>query len=409
MHRTHEDAAAKSRATIPGRKKTVRKTTGLLSVLAVAAAASAVAFGAVAADKPTLPGTMVWTAYGVGSQGYNESVAIGSALKKNLNVNLRVQPGKNDISRMAPLRDGKVKVSANGVGTYFGQEGVFEFAAPDWGPQPLRILIMNSGESNIVLGTAADVGIKTMADLKGKRVSWTVGAPALNHNIASALAFAGLTWDDVIKVEVPGFNASWDAIVNGQSDAAFSSTVSGLPKKLEASPRGLFWPPMPHSDKAGWARVKKIAPYTGPHIAEIGAGGISKEKPHEGASYPYPVLTSNADLEDDLVYNLVKAIDLYYDDFKDASPGIGGWAVPKQVFDWAVPYHNAAVKYYKEKGLWTEAHQKHNDALVKRQGVLAAAWKATKAKNIEDADKFAAAWLAARKAALEKAGMDVVF
>jgi hypothetical protein len=39
----------------------------------------------------------------------------------------------------------------------------------------------------------------------------------------------------------------------------------------------------------------------------------------------------------------------------------------------------------------------------------AAAWKATKAKNIEDADKFAAAWLAARKAALEKAGMDVVF
>jgi len=387
----------------------VRKTTGLLSVLAVAGAASAFAFGAVAADKPTLPGTLVWTAYGVGSAGYNESVAIGSALKKNLGVNLRVQPGKNDISRMAPLRDGKVKFSANGVGTYFGQEGVFEFTAGDWGPQPLRIMMMNNGDANLVLGVAADAGIKKMSDLKGKRVSWTVGAPSLNHNIASALAFGGLTWDDVKKVEVPGFDASWDAIVNGQSDAAFSSTVSGVPKKLEASPRGLYWVPLPHGDKEGWARLKKIAPYFAPHIATIGSGGISKDNPHVGASYPYPVLTCNANEDADLVYNLVKAIDLYYDDFKDGSPGIGGWALSKQVFDWAVPFHDGAIKYFKEKGVWTGAHQKHNDTLVKRQAILTTAWKAAKAKNIADAAKFSEEWMKGRRAALEKAGMDPVF
>jgi len=387
----------------------VRKPTRILSAIAVTAAASAFALGALAADKPKLPGTIVWTAYGVGSAGYNESVAIGAALKKHLGVNLRVQPGKNDISRMAPLRDHKVKFSNNGVGTYFGQEGVFEFTAQDWGPQPLRIMMMNNGDANLVLGVAADAGIKTMADLKGKRVSWTVGAPSLNHNVASALAFAGLTWDDVIKVEVPGFGASWDAIVNGQSDAAFSSTVSGVPKKLEASPRGLYWVPWPHSDKAGWARVKKIAPYTGPHLGTIGSGGISKAHPHEGAAYPYPVLTCNADEDTNLVYNLVKALDIYYDDYKDGSPGIGGWALSKQVFDWAVPFHNGAIKYFKEKGVWTDAYQKHNDALVKRQAILAAAWKATKAKKISDAAKFTEAWMKERKAALEKAGMEPVF
>ena len=386
----------------------MRKSTGVLSVLTVAAAASVIAFAAAAADKPKLPHTLVWTAYGVGTAGYNQSVAIGAALKKELGVNLRVQPGKNDISRMAPLRDGKVQLSANGIGTYFGQEGVFDFAAPDWGPQKLRMLLMNNGEANVIMGAAADVGIKTMADLKGKRVTWIVGAPALNHNIASGLAFAGLTWKDVIKVETPGFTAAWQAIVNNQADASFSSTVSGTVKKLEASPRGLYWIPMPKSDKAGWARVKKVAPYTSPHVATIGAG-ISKEHPQEGAAYPYPVLITTDKGDPDMVYNLTKALDIYYSDYKDAVVGINGWALSKQVFQWAVPFHASAVKYFKEKGVWTDADQKHNDALIMRQDVLAATWKAVKAKNISDDKKFEAEWLKERRAALEKAGMDPIF
>ena len=273
---------------------------------------------------------------------------------------------------------------------------------------PVRtLMVLYPNQMHVV--TIEGTGIEKMADLKGKRVSWTVGSPALNHNIASVLAFAGLTWKDVKKVEVPGFAAGWDAIVNGQSDAAFSSTVSGVPKKLEASPRGLYWVPMPHGDKAGWARLKKMAPYMAPHLGTIGSGGVSKENPHQGAAYPYPVLICNADEDGELVYNLAKALDIYYDDYKDGSPGIGGWALSKQVFDWAVPFHDGAIKYFKEKGVWTEAHQKHNDGLVKRQEVLASAWKATKAKKIEDSAKFSEAWMSARAAALEKAGMDAVF
>ena len=99
----------------------------------------------------------------------------------------------------------------------------------------------------------------------------------------------------------------------------------------------------------------------------------------------------------------------YRDDYKDAVAGIDGWAMSKQVFDWAVPFHASAVKYFKEKGVWSDKFQKHNDELVKRQAILAAAWKAAKAKNISDADKFSEAWMKERKAALEKAGMDAVF
>ena len=40
----------------------------------------------------------------------------------------------------------------------------------------------------------------------------------------------------------------------------------------------------------------------------IGSGGISKESPLEGAGYPYPILITMADQNDDLVYSLTKAI-----------------------------------------------------------------------------------------------------
>jgi hypothetical protein len=51
---------------------------------------------------------------------------------------------------------------------------------------------------------------------------------------------------------------------------------------------------------------------------------------------------------------------------------------------------------------------KHNAALIKRQEVLAAAWKAYGDTKPAD-DKFADGWIKARADALTKAGMPVIF
>ncbi|MGH6959825.1 MAG: TAXI family TRAP transporter solute-binding subunit, partial [Dongiaceae bacterium] len=136
----------------------------LLTVLSAAAVAPALA------QNVKLPETLTWTAYDVGSGGYNQAVAIGNALKNRLKVDLRVLPGKNDVSRNSPLRDGRVPFSANGVGgSYLAQEGVYEFGARDWGPQPVRSLMLNNGDALLTIVAARDANIKTMADLKGKR------------------------------------------------------------------------------------------------------------------------------------------------------------------------------------------------------------------------------------------------
>ena len=140
-----------------------------------------------------LPRTMAWTAYNLGTTGYNQAVAIGKVLKDNHGVTLRVIPGKNDISRLLPLMKGRVQFSANGAATFFASEGMFQFAAADWGPLPLRLVMMSNGLNNQALAVTADSGIKTLSQLKGKRVAWVRGAPALNVNTEAMLACGGLT------------------------------------------------------------------------------------------------------------------------------------------------------------------------------------------------------------------------
>lgn len=353
------------------------------------------------AEPVQLPRTMSWSAYNLGTTGYNQAVAIGQALKKHYGTTLRVVPGKNDVSRLLPLVTGRVQFSANGIATYFAQEGVFQFAGPRWGPQPVRLVLTSNGDGNQALAVAADTGVTNFAGLAGRRVPYVRGAPALNVSTEALLACAGLTWADVERVEFPGYNAMWNGIVNGQVDAAYAATVSGPARKLEASPRGILWLPVPHTDDACWARVQRIAPYMRKHVGTRGAG-LSVEAPHEGGTYPYPLLIALSSTDADLVANLARALHAHYDEYKDADPGSVGWALDRQDLQWVVPFHEGAVRFLREAGVWNDQLDAHNTSLVRRQEVLAQAWS----ERTSDDEN---AWMALRAERLTAAGYDPVW
>jgi len=365
------------------------------------------ATGAMAADVK-LPNQISWTAYGSSSSGYAQSVGIGNMLKKFYNAELRIIPGKNDVSRMTPLKLGQSNICACGIAAYFAQEGVLMFAAKGWGPQHLYNLFNNAGRNGQTAATAATGGIKTPADLKGKRITFVKGAPALNQNMQAFLAFGGLTWNDVHKVEVPGWGQSIEALLNGQADAAWGSTVSSKFAQLVATPQGLHFPVLSHSDKAGWARAHKVAPWWIPSKVETVIAGYKGTVPYDGTNYPYPMFVTTEKIPGDVAYGLTKAVMEHYADIKESGPSMDGYQLKAQKFDFIFPYHAAAVRYYKEKGVWTKEHDAHNASLLKRQEVLAKAWKAMQAKSVPD-DKLAAEWMKLRAAALTKAGMPVVF
>ena len=352
--------------------------------------------------------TLTMTAYDTGSSGFNITVAVGKAFKDKHNTDVRVLPAGNDVARLAPLKGGRAQASAMGIGVYFAQEGVFEFAVKEWGPQPLRLMLASSDCNAISLGVAKDAGVREIRDLKGKRIGMVVGSPALNQNAFAVLAFAGLGRSDVKLVEFSSYGAMWKGILNNEVDAAIASTISGQAKEAESSPRGLVYPPVPAADKAGWARMNRIGPYFAPHKATCGVG-VSAQNPVELPNYPYPIFTAYASQPADLVYSITRSMIVNYAAYKDGAPGAAGLELSRQNLSWVLPYHEGAVKAFREAGVWRSEHEAHNQAALKRQDTLAGAWNAFLKTNPAEGETFRKGWMAARADSLKKAGLDAIF
>ena len=353
-----------------------------------------------------LPTTMTFTAYDTGTSGFNITVAVGKGLKEKYGIDLRILPAGNDVARLGPLKAGRAQVSAMGVGIYYAQEGVLEFAVRDWGPQPLMLLLSSVDCNGSALGIARDIGVTDYKGLKGKRVGWVIGSPALNQNTLAMLAFAGLRKEDVKLVEFSSFGAMWKGMLTNDVDAAYASTITANTREVETSPRGLVWPALPHADKEGWARLTAIGPYFTKHKATCGSAGLSPQAPKEMATFPYPLYTVMGTMPVDMAYAITKAMIVTYDLYKDGAPGASGLGIKLQTTQWSIPVHPGAVRAFQEAGIWKPEDEAHNQGLIKRQGILRATWDAfLKTNPPTEADPFRAAWLAARKAALEKAGL----
>lgn len=347
-----------------------------------------------------LPRTLAWSAYPTGTQGYSQAVAIGAILQREYRTNLRVIPGRNDVSRLATLRAGRVHFSAGGSEAVYAQEALLNFASRLWGPQPLRLAMWSISDScSFTLAAAADAGIETVADMRGKRLTWVQGAPSLNNGSRSLLAYAGLTWDDVEKVEVGGYPASVDAVINNRADVVGGGCTSPPFLRLEASPRGLRFVRFPHDDEAAVDRVLERVPWYIPHVST--EGPTIPDDGLEMFTSPYPMLVSMHDAREDLVYSVVKVLHKHFDRYKDNAPGAHGWAMDRQYFERAfVPYHEGAIRYYREIGEWTEAAEARHQNNLKRQRILREAWDTWLPDAPDDADAFAESWFEVRREAL---------
>jgi uncharacterized protein len=353
-----------------------------------------------------LPEEVSWATFS--PLAHDQAVAIGDALRAAAGVRLNIQPSDRDVVGVEALRQGAVDFEATAVdGSIAPQEGVFEYASKDWGPQKVRLVLANTDEPiTYEIAIAGDLGVETYADLKGKRVAWYTDFPVVNVNTQAYLAYGGLAWDDVERVDVHGFfDAALKALENGDLDAAFVATDGPAVDAAAAGPRGLFWPAVDPQNAEGLARMRAIAPYFVLYDVTEGVAANPTTSQH-GAHYPYPILIALEKTDADLVYNMTKALAELYPRYQGKALGIDGWNIDKQYLLWFVPYHDGAVAYLKELGIWTDVAQAHNDQLVARQEALAAAWEALMAENPED---WESAWAERRRQALQDGGFQVIF
>lgn len=345
-----------------------------------------------------LPEMMAWSAFDVGSRGYVQGAAISNALTKKYKTKVRILPSGTSIGRMQPLKTGAASYGLLADEVFFAVEGLYEFSNINWGPQDLRVALAHPAPVSIV--ATAKSGIKTPKDFKGKRIAWIPGGSTSNVKTEAYLAFAGLTWKDVQRTEMPSYAAAMKGLIEGKVDAMNVGITAPTLYELESSPMGISWPEFLPDDKEGWKRLNAIAPWLSPGKCAIGPG-IKKDQPKNLISYTYPQLVTYAKQSSDEVYSLVKAFDETFDMYKDADPELPEWAVARAGRTPAgAPFHEGSIRYLKEKGIWTAESEQWNQKFLARGKKMQEAWKVAlqeaKSKGISDKD-FVEFWLAKRK------------
>jgi TRAP transporter TAXI family solute receptor len=189
-----------------------------------------------------------------------------------------------------------------------------------------------------------DSGIKTLADLKGKRIS--VGAPksGTELNTRTILKAAGMSYSDLGKVEYLGFGESVELMKNRQLDATLQSAGLGVASIRDlAATNDIVVVAIPAD------LVSKIgAPYVS---ATIPAGTYRGQDADVQTAAVINFLVTQQGVKPDLVYAMTKSLFENLPQMVAAHNAAKAIKLEDALKGMPVPLHPGAERYYKEKGL----------------------------------------------------------
>lgn len=267
--------------------------------------------------------------------GATASVEVTGASVENIAL---IQRGESDI---ALVQADTAFQAFNGVGRFDGA-GVPELRA-----------LMSIYPNVIHLVTLADSGIETLEDLRGKPVS--VGAPGSGTEVSvqQILAANGITYED-FDAQRLNFNETADALRDGVIVAGFwnvgppTSSIMNL-----AATRAIRILPIEGAAlEAALAAEPTFAAYT------MRAGMYDgMTDPVQTVSMPNVMIVS-ADFDEELAYQITKAI---YDNIADliaVHPAANDTTVEFSVNATSIPFHPGALRYLEEIGATIQDRQR---------------------------------------------------
>jgi len=196
----------------------------------------------------------------------------------------------------------------------------------------------------IQIAASAESGIRTLADLKGKRLSVGAARSGTDRIARAILKAAGMSYKDLAKVEYLPFGESVELMKDRQLDATLQSAGLGA-----ASIRDL-------------ATAVKIVvvPIPADVVAKVGEAyqpATIPAKTYPGQTTDVPTaaipnfLVTQSDVPDELAYQMTKAL---YDNLETLYAANAAAKFIKRenaVKGMPLPLHPGAEKYYREVGV----------------------------------------------------------
>ncbi len=321
----------------------------LVVVLALVLVFTSVFFTACGGDKQgdqTAAGDLSTLKINVGTGGstgtyYGYCNVISTVLKEKTGAQLMIQSSGASKANILDIDDGVVDMAIvqNDVMDYaYNGTSLFE---KDGKIQTFSTLGAVYAEVCQVVARA-DSGIKTIADLKGKKVSVGDSGSGVEFNAQQILGAYDITFEDIDKQNL-SFQASADALKDGKIDAFFCT--AGAPTVAITDLSTTTGIVLVEIDAEHLAKLQQTygfyAAYTVPAETYKGVGEVTT------VAVKATFIVSN-ELSEDTVYQLTKAIYENKDNY--AHDKAKEMSLEYAVSSISVPFHPGAEKYYKEVG-----------------------------------------------------------
>lgn len=275
---------------------------------------------------------------------YPMGAALSDIYAKNIeDARTQVQATKASVENLNLLQQGKGEIGfALGDSVEMAVEGNSEAGFP--APLDKLRAIAAIYPNYIQIVASKDSGIKTLEDLKGKRLSVGAAKSGTELNARAILGAAGMSYDDLAKVEYLPFAESVELMKNRQLDATLQSAglgVASLKDLATSIPIEVVTVPEEVSAKLGAAYIPSVIPagtYDGQDADVPSVSVINILVTHEGVS-------------DETAYQMTKLIYDNLDTLKAAHSAANDIDPAKAIENLPLPLHPGAERYYREAGI----------------------------------------------------------
>lgn len=275
---------------------------------------------------------------------YPMGAAISDIYAKNIaDWRTQVQATKASVENLNLLQQGKGEIGfALGDSVEMAVAGDPEagFSAPLDKLRGIAAIYPNY----IQIVASKESGITTLQDLKGKRLSVGAAKSGTELNARAILAAAGMSYEDLAKVEYLPFAESVELMKNRQLDATLQSAglgVASLKDLATSIPIEVVTVPEDVSAKLGGAYVPSVIPagtYDGQDADVPSVSVINILVTHEGVS------DETAYQMTKLIYDNLDTLKAAHSAAKDIDPALAAENLP-------LPLHPGAERYYREAGI----------------------------------------------------------
>ncbi len=207
--------------------------------------------------------------------------------------------------------------------------------------------VFSAHPETILLATRADTGIKSVGDLKGKRVN--IGNPGSGQrgNALDVLRLYGIDRKKDIKSEGLQQGSANRALVDKKIDAFFYTIGNPWGGALEiANSTSLRIIPV---NSPG---IKKLVSDNSYYVMTVIPGGLYKGVDKDVPTYAVKAtFVTSVKQDKQIVYDVVKAVFENLDKFRASHAAFKNLKPKDMLGGLSAPLHEGALRYYKEKGL----------------------------------------------------------